>query len=172
MNTGVKQQGYPCSQLIQIRNKLNEGVLITHILNVNISNQPDDPKSASKLRRKIFLRLYNKPSRRHIMFKGHKREVEVLWEVPEGNHWSSAYYYTSSIFLSDIAVALHTKILISEISNEIRAANASWGNQWSISYFIIKPLALLNQPMSHGAIDVEEVWEKEDGDEHEEGEEE
>ena len=161
----IKQRERQCSQLIELRNKLNAGVLITHILNVKISNQPQDVTYASKLRRKLFLKLSNKVFTRRIAHNGREREVEILWEVPGQNLQSSAYYYTSAFFWSDIAVALHTKVLLSEICNEIRTSNPHWGNDWSIAYFISKPLEFLNQPIEHGAIDLEEVMDEEEDNE-------
>ena len=166
MNVDIKQKGHQSSQLIEIRDKLNKGILITHILHVQISDQPQDPKVASTLQRKIFLKLGNKPYRRHIIFNGQQIEVEMLWNVPGKNLRTSAYYYTSS-YLSDIAVALHTKILLSEICNAIRAASGSLGNKWGIAYIISKPLEFLNQPILHGAIDEGKEEDVEDDEEEE-----
>ena len=71
----IKQRERQCSQLIELRNKLNAGVLITHILNVKISNQPQDVTYASKLRRKLFLKLSNKVFTRRIAHNGSRERM-------------------------------------------------------------------------------------------------
>jgi hypothetical protein len=129
--------------MIQIRDSINNGVLITHILNVKVSVEPLDRNFSNQLRRKLKEHIWNVPLNHVVNFNGQNFSVIVTWVMP-GAVSQTAYYYTASAY-NDIAVALHTRIALSTICNSIRVQNPQFGNDWAIAYLISKPLEFLNQ---------------------------
>jgi hypothetical protein len=99
---------------IEIRDdRLNSGVLITHIINVKISNQPQNGTHASQIRRILKQNIWNVNLMRNIEFPPRSNNfipMTIRWEMPNvGNQ--CAYYFCVTAF-NDIAVAHHNFIYL------------------------------------------------------------
>jgi hypothetical protein len=144
----IRQPGVESRQLIHIRDSLNQGVLITHILNIKISNEPVDRNHARILRNLIKIGIHRVPLGQNILFNQQLVAAVVIWDMP-GVTLSSAYYYTAT-YLNDLALALHTRLALATICAAIRQHHPEFGNNWGISYLVTKPLDFLNQQLLHG----------------------
>lgn len=146
----VRQPGFQSRQLIHIRDGLNEGLLITHILNIRVSNEPSNINHARSLRNLLKIAIYQVPWRQTIAFNQQAIPAMVTWVMPGVRH-SSAYYYTAT-YLNDLALAQHTRLALSGVCSSIRQQHPEFGDDWDIVYLITKPLEFLNQQMNHGEL--------------------
>lgn len=136
--------------LILIRDALNQGVLITHILNIKVSNEPVDRNHARSLRNFLKVGIHRVPLGQNIVFNQQQVPAIVKWDMP-GVRESSPYFYTAT-YLNDLALAQHTRLALANICNTIRQHHPEFGNDWGIAYLITKPLDFLNQHFAHGEL--------------------
>jgi hypothetical protein len=170
INQYIRQPGSQSRQLIQIRDSLNQGVLITHILNIKVSNEPADRNHARLLKSLLKIFIWQVPLGQNIVFNHQQIAAVVTWVMPGVRH-SSAYYYTAT-YLNDLALAQHTRSALSAISNAIRQQHPEFGNQWGLAYLITKPLDFLNQQnIVHGDLEVDANFQANGGEDDEEDDE-
>lgn len=130
------------SQLTEIRDLLDQGVLITHILQITLS-QLADGETAWEIIRQIKEMLWNKPLSHTIPFNGQRIPMTVTWTAQHASSpaATAVCYYTASPY-GDLAIATHTGIALDAICSAIRAAGFS--GSWAIAHLISRPLAFLN----------------------------
>lgn len=158
----IRQPGVQSRQLIRIRDSLNQGVLITHILSIKVSNEPVDRSHARLLRNLLKISIWQVPLGQVIVFNQQQIPAIVTWVMP-GVRSSTAYYYTAT-YLNDLALAQHTRLALSVICDAIRQQHPEFGNAWEVAYLITKPLDFLNQPMPHGNLELPNANNDQDGD--------
>lgn len=135
-------RGLQSRRLIEIRDQLRNGVNISHILNVKVSNEPDNKADASTIRKEIKRRIWNVPHLFPVPHNGEILNVSIRWIMPDAGA-ISAYYYGVSLPYIDEVIGAHSRIMLSSICNAIRHLHPEFGNVWGIAYLVTKPLALL-----------------------------
>jgi hypothetical protein len=142
----IRMRGNQSRHLIEIRDRLNGGVLITHILNIKLSNEPRNNTHSGQIRRMLKQGLWNICVTQNVEFPPRSNifmPMNVCWEMPNvGSH--CAYYFCVSPY-NDISVAQHAKLTISSICDTIRRNHPEFGNDWGVAYLLSKPLDFLNQ---------------------------
>ncbi len=162
----TRQRSIQSRQLIEIRDQLNNGTLITHVLNIQVSDEPLDRNHANSLRKALKRAIWRQPLNKNFLFNGMPVNAVVTWDMPLKIS-TSAYYYTAT-FLNDLALAAHMRSALADIEDTIKLQNPQFGNTWGIAYLITKPLDFLNQVQPHGAVGIEEDDKEEEEEEEEE----
>ena len=136
----IMQEGRQSRPLVQIRNLLQNGVRISHILNVKLSNEPLDNAHKSALRRALKQRLWNNPHIFTVNNEGNELPgVSITWQM-ENARATTAYYYAISVPYIDSIVAEHTRIMLSSICRDIREAHPEYGQEWGLAHLVSTPL--------------------------------
>lgn len=147
----IRQRGVQSRQLIEIRDRLNNGEVITHVLNIKVSDEPSNRTHAASLRNLLKREIWEIPLNQIVDFFGQQIPAVVTWTMP-GVTNCSAYYFTAT-YLNDLALARHTREALATICTRIRQQHPEFGNDWGIAYLITRPLDFLNQQMLHGQFD-------------------
>jgi hypothetical protein len=170
-------QGLQSRRLVEIRNHIRAGTNISHILNVKVSNQPENRIYAGRIRREIRDRLYNIQHLINVNHNNAPLPVAITWTMTDVGV-SSAYYYAVNLPYIDAIIGRHTLSMLTSICDAIRNLHPEFGGQWGIAYLVTKPLALM-QAMAQDDIPaapvmpllqqpVDEIDEEEEEDEEEE----
>eukprot|EP00298_Acanthocystis_sp_HF-20_P001492 c11907_g1_i1.p1 GENE.c11907_g1_i1~~c11907_g1_i1.p1 ORF type:complete len:173 (+),score=27.80 c11907_g1_i1:100-618(+) len=138
------------TQLNTIKQQLNNGVLISHILNIKVSNEPTNA-IGTQIRSYLFQEIQNKPLTRTINLPGGVGTATpiITWQMP-GNLQSSDYYFTviQGGGLSDFQVAEHTKKVLRSLIYRIKETAVGdkikemegYTDAWGIAFSLSKPL--------------------------------
>jgi hypothetical protein len=135
----IRQPGPQSRRLIEIRDQLNAGVNISHILNVKISNEPTNSAFALEIRRELKRQLWNVQRNEIVVHNNIHMPVMIRWEMNNPGN-TCAYYYAIDLPYVDSVVASHTRLILWTICNSIRIAHPEFGNDWGIAYLVSKPL--------------------------------
>jgi hypothetical protein len=104
MNSNINNTPDNSSLHMGIKNHINEGGNVSHILNVIISLQITS-NITNQIRQQVFNKINNIP----IMFKINGMEITITWR----SNVVSNYYYTDiDGIYGDMAVKLHTAMLL------------------------------------------------------------
>ncbi|KAJ3392406.1 hypothetical protein HDU92_008465 [Lobulomyces angularis] len=150
----IRNPGSQSKYLNEIKDAMNRGEIITHILNWKISNQGKD--AGEEIRKAIYKFICNN-TKTYIV--DNNIGISITWIMPNSNV-SSAYYYTNSIY-NDRITANHVKIMLRNIVNNIKTHEeyqnitnkADYKNDWGISYLVTLPLGYDNNgPVGGGDI--------------------
>lgn len=141
----VRQRGNQSKRLVDIMNQITNGVLISHILNMRVSNEPQDPNEALQIRRMLKKAIWNVPNMHMIMHNGQPFPVGITWTMVNVGQ-TCAYYYAVNLPYSDSVVENHSRVMMNTIVNQIRQNHPEYGNDWGIAYLVTRPLALF-QPI-------------------------
>ena len=139
MAVNIRQQGIQSRQLNEIRDQLNQNVLISHILNINVSFETQNGEA---LRKELKNKICDVPLSENVDHNGSLFPVSIKWVMPNAGS-TSAYYYAVNLPYVDSIVASHTKIVLGNICRSIRAMFPEFGLDWGITYLISKPLQYL-----------------------------
>ena len=138
----IKQSGKQSKHLNTIKDAINRGEIITHILNWKVSNEPNN--EIGNTIRKVFYDDVNNEN--NIFIVENNPGIRIMWNMPNTQS-SSAYYYTNSIY-NDHITAAHAKLMlrgfINKIKNHVNYFNLrekdGYNNNWGISYLVTRPL--------------------------------
>lgn len=136
-------QGSKSRSLSKIRAQIRNGVNISHILHVRVSNEPENKVYALTIRREIGKRLLNIPHLFLILHNGDTLNVSITWTMPNAGTMSAFYYGVNLPYIDEV-IGAHSRIMLSSICSAIRNLHPEFGSQWGISYLVSKPLALLS----------------------------
>lgn len=128
-------------QILVIRNRIDRGLLITHILNVKISNQPTKKGDANRIRQLLKQRLWDNDITQNIEFppaSGEFIPITIKWVMP--NAGSECAYYYCVTHCNDLIVEEHVRLTIHAICNAIYQENRQFGTDWGAAYLLSKPL--------------------------------
>lgn len=67
--------------LIEIRDQLRAGQNISHILNVKVTNEPDNREHANAIRREIKNRIWNVQHQQIVQHNGGNLPVTIMWTM-------------------------------------------------------------------------------------------
>ena len=145
----LRTRGRQSNHLEEIRDAMNRGELITHVLNWRVSNEGTNA-IGTYIRRFVFASINTIP-RAYTMRNG---LVAVLtWQMP--NTTMSAYYYTASDY-SDRVTAEHVKVMMINLVGLLKTdptwadfrAMPGYNDDWGITYLITRPLEYLPAPVA------------------------
>ncbi|KAJ3391833.1 hypothetical protein HDU92_008801 [Lobulomyces angularis] len=130
----INMNGKQSFLLNDIKQHIAKGGNVTHILNVKVSNQPEN-KGGSRIRQLIFNRINNIP----ITINVDGTDVTVTWRSNAVS--SSAYYHSNNIFI-DTIVKKHTKLLLRTVLGVIdNAVGGVFANGTTgLAFIVTKPL--------------------------------
>lgn len=140
MEVDVRKRGKQSHQLIRIRDLLGEGVQISHILNVNISNEPIEPAMATAVRTALTRQILNVQHTFSVPFGADNFPATLTWRM-DGAGKSTAYYYLVLTPFNDVLIARHVKLMLTAVANAVRMQNAAAGHDWGLAYLISRPLS-------------------------------
>eukprot|EP01031_Cornospumella_fuschlensis_P033704 gene33704-40776_t len=132
-------------RLLQITNQITNGLLVSHILNVKVSNEPQDPNHARQIRREIKQQIWNVQNLHFVMHNGQPFPVGITWTMVDAGQ-TCACYYAVNLPYADSVVENHTRVMLNAIVNNIRQNHPQYGNHWGIAYLVTRPLAIF-QPI-------------------------
>ena len=104
MNSNINNTPDNSSLHLGIKNYINEGGNVSHILNVIISLQTPS-NIMTQIRQQVFDKINNIP----IMFNINGMKITITWR---SNAISNYYYTDIKGIYGDIAVKLHTEMLL------------------------------------------------------------
>jgi hypothetical protein len=107
MNSNINNTPDNSSLHMGIKNYINECGNVSHILNVIISLQTTS-NITNQIRQQVFNKINNIP----IMFKINGMEITITWR---SNSVSNYYYTNMEGIYGDMAVKLHTEMLLNLI---------------------------------------------------------
>jgi hypothetical protein len=137
----IKMSDCQSKSLNLIKDAINRGQQITHILNVKITNEPNN-HVGTKIREFLYQMINGSAKTLTI---NDFPSITLTWLMPTSK--SSCYYYTNSIY-NDYMTAEHTKNMLRSMINalkndaafnSLRTCNGYHSN-WGISFFLTKPL--------------------------------
>jgi hypothetical protein len=137
----IQMPGNQTRQILHIHDVIQRGEFITHILNIKVSNQPQEGTHATQLSHAIKNGLWNVHITQNIEFPPRSGEfipVTIRWIMP-GAGTSCAYYYCVTQY-NDFTVEEHVRLTISAICNRIRQDHREFGDEWGAAYLVTKPL--------------------------------
>lgn len=141
----IQQPGSRSRRLVEIMNQITNGLLISHILNVKVSNEPQDPNQARQIRREIKQAIWNVQNMHYVMHNGQPFPVGITWTMVDAGQ-TCAYYYAVNLPYADSVVENHTRVMLNAIVNQIRQDHPAYGINWGIAYLVTRPLAIF-QPI-------------------------
>ncbi|RYG67349.1 hypothetical protein EON64_07650 [archaeon] len=140
----LRQRGNQSRRVVEIAEQIANGVLISHILNIKVSNEP--PKTqAQAIRRRLKELIYNQQHLLQVMHNGQPFPVGITWTMNNVGR-TCAYYYAVNLPYVDVIVENHTRLLLNGIMHQIRQDHPAAGNDWGLAYMVVKPLSLF-QPI-------------------------
>jgi hypothetical protein len=139
------------SQLIEIANQIGKGILISHILYIEISNEPSNETEALTIRRRLRELVYNQQQMLQVMHNGQPFPVEITWTINNIEETSS-YYYAVNLPYVDGIVENYTMILLNNIVHQIKQECSATGNDWGLAFMIMKPSSLFQPIRSNPVI--------------------
>lgn len=142
----IHQPGNQSRRLVQIMNQITNGLLVSHVLNVKVSNEPQDSNHARQIRREIKQQIWNVQNLHFVMHNGQPFPVGITWTMVDAGQTCPAYYYDVNLPYADSVVENHTRVMLNAIVNQIRQNHPQYGNHWGISYLVTRPLAIF-QPI-------------------------
>jgi hypothetical protein len=139
MAVDIRSRGVQAKHLIEIRDQLNAGVRMSHILNIKLTGETtsDQAYIYEILKREIWNVQLNEV----VNYYGQIISVQITWTMPNAER-TCAYYYTDCAYNDEI-VALHTKSALRRITQRIRRDHQNYGATWGIAYLLTKPLNYL-----------------------------
>lgn len=137
---------------VTIRDKLIEGVHISHVLHVQIFNA--EPEAALAIRKYVKERVWNEVHRSSLTTNGITYSIEIRWEMP-GADDACDYFYAVDLPYTDVVVDTHTKDMLRNIHASLRASRPDLGTGWTMAYLITHP-AQRNVPIAPELIVVED----------------
>ncbi|TPX45976.1 hypothetical protein SeLEV6574_g03515 [Synchytrium endobioticum] len=108
----IHMDGTQSFPLNAINRAIQEGRNITHILNLKVSNQPNEAVG-NRLRQAIFQHINNNPITKMV----NGTTVIITWKSE--NVATSAYYYANIQLFTDVAVQEHTKQLFADLLEQL-----------------------------------------------------
>jgi hypothetical protein len=123
-------------QLVLIRERIAAGILISHILNINLTNPPPPPQtSLIRVALKDFIR--GMAHTHQINHAGTILEATLRWDVPDVGS-TNAYYYAVDLPYTDNIIRAHVKKMVRAAINHIRTMHPECGLEWGLAFSVLK----------------------------------
>jgi hypothetical protein len=138
-NEDVKMSCSQSKHLNTIKDAMNRGEIITHILNWKTSREP-----TAEIGNLILDAMYKIiQDKVHTYTVNRMQNVSIIWIMTESSV-SSSYYYTESGY-SDRVTKAHVKIMITSAVRALKEddryqALRNKRDNWGVSYLVTKPL--------------------------------
>ena len=124
-----------------IKDVMNRGEIISHILNWKVSNQPSNAVG-TEIRKIAHRMIHNIPNMYSV---GGHVDIMIRWVMPDVTN--SSYYYTDSIY-SDRITKEHVKIMMQTLVRHVKEnlqcaplrGREDYHPNWGVSYLVTKPL--------------------------------
>lgn len=134
-NPQINIEGRQPQMLVDIRNFIQAGNNITHILNVKVSNQVSK-ETGDRIRQQLYSTIAN----RNIQLLINGVQVAITWITTALQ--TSAYYYADIPMFTDVVVESHTQMLLTQTLGAMGAAHPAWFNpNTGVVFMITKPQA-------------------------------
>lgn len=121
-----------------VRDKLVEGVHISHVLQVQFFNPPKEPGAFDAIRKYIKDRVWNRVHKSSLTAGDITYSIEIRWEMP-GADDTCDYFYAIDLPYTDVVVDNHAREMLQRIHASLRAAHPELGTGWSLMYLITHP---------------------------------
>jgi hypothetical protein len=126
--------GRQSRMLVTMNNLINQGVNITQILNVKVSNQVNKA-TGDKIRQTIHRTIANAPLTQPVG----GMHVTITWHTVTTK--SSAYYYTIAPYVTDVAVTEHANQVFARLINTLKIQRPEWfAHNTGLAIIVTKPL--------------------------------
>lgn len=135
-------------QMQEIHSQLKNNVLISHIINIQISDEPKNKDLAHQLRKEISKRLNNVQLLENVLHNGIVFPVAITWLMSISADTNCLFYAVNIPFVDSI-IASHTNKILKNICLSIQTMFPHFGHEWDVTYMITKPLTYLS-PISDG----------------------
>jgi hypothetical protein len=124
------------ASMIRSHNDINAHILgggnVSHILNVKI-NEPTTNDIANQIRQQVFHKINNVP----ITFNINQLDVVITWRSNDNSH----YYHADVMGIyGDVAVKLHTEMLLKTFNEFVDYDNNNCLDGTRLAFIVNKPL--------------------------------
>lgn len=120
----------------EIKRRISQGEVITHVLHVHVARQDDDTYNGDYLRQHLLRRLKDVTYNRTVEYQGEESNVTLTWKTSKKQ--TSQYYYTCVKLSNDIAVILATRQILQDIVNSFEYEL----NDMGLGYCVFKPCSM------------------------------
>ena len=118
------------SKVYAMKEHIEQGGNVTHLLKIKITKQ--ETNTIEEIRQEIFQRINNIP----ITFMIRGLHVTITWKTISSSH--SAYFTDVAGIFGDVAVKLHTEMLLKTLLEE--SSDTCLCDTKSLTFFVTKPL--------------------------------
>ena len=121
-----------------VRDKLAEGVYISHVLQVQIYDSPKEPGATDAIRKYIKERVWNQVQRSSLTAGDITYPIDIRWEMPSADD-TCDYFYAIDLPYTDVVVDNHAREMLQRIHASLRASHPELDTGWSLMYLITHP---------------------------------
>ena len=125
--------------VVEISEQIAAGSFISHVLNYEFSEEPDNKAHAAEIKDILRNSIWNIEVVEHLPVRPNADPIPIpiIWRTPATRSSSTSNYYTEAGFIySDNAIRIHTRQMLQRLTNHIRATHPEFGTDWKLSYIV------------------------------------